>query len=441
LAIPRFTIVGAGLGGTLMACYLARAGHAVDVYEKRPDPRQHRAEGGRSINLALSVRGIEALREVGLAEVVLAEAIAMRGRMIHSISGQQALQPYGKDPTQVIHSVSRAGLNLALVNAAAGFPSVRLVFDHRCTGIDLESNVVEMAAAGSTGPLRLPCEIVMAADGAYSVVRAAMQKQEGFNYHQDYQSHGYKELTMPVGPGGSFRLEPHALHIWPRKSFMMIALPNRDGSFTCTLFWPHEGPNSFAAVKTEADLVRFFQEQFPDALPLMPNLVEEYFAHPTGSLVTIRCDPWHHGGKVLLLGDAAHAVVPFLGQGMNAAFEDCRVLAGCLSRHSPDWEAAFRTFEAERKVHVDALADLCIDNFLEMRDRVGSRLFRLRKKLQILLNKLFPRWYLPLYTLITFTTIPYAQARRRVTIQDWVMRGLGLVVCIVLGILAWMVWG
>ena len=434
---PRFTIVGAGLGGTLLACYLGKAGYEVDLYEKRPDPRIHGAEGGRSINLALSVRGIEALRGVGLADEVLQNAIPMRGRMIHAPDGKLSFQPYGKDPSQVIHSVSRAGLNLALVNLAARFANVRLFFQHKCTGIDLTHPTLELVNEIDSCPSQVPCDVAIAADGAFSAIRAQLQKQEGFNYQQEFQSHGYKELTIPAGPAGAFLMEKNALHIWPRQSFMMIALPNLDGSFTVTLFWPFDGANSFAAIKTEDNLLRFFEKQFPDALPLMPNLAGDYFRHPTGSLVTIRCSPWHVAGKVLLVGDAAHAVVPFLGQGMNAAFEDCRVLDQCLARHAPDWQAAFRHYEIERKEHVDALTEMCIDNFLEMRDKVGSRLFRVRKKIQLLLHKCFPRWYLPLYTLITFTTIPYAAARKRARIQDWVIRGIAAGIVVLLIVLVW----
>ncbi len=437
---PRFTIVGAGLGGALMACYLGKAGQRVDVYEKRPDPRTHGAERGRSINLALSVRGIAALREVGLADQVLQAAIPLRGRMIHSPTRQLAFQPYGKDDSECINSVSRAGLNLTLLEAAARHESVRLFFNQKCTGIDLDSATVELTDSSHT-ITHVPCDIVIAADGAYSAVRAQMQKRERFNYQQDYLSHGYKELTIPPGPGGTFRLEKNALHIWPRQAFMMIALPNLDGSFTCTLFWAYEGPNSFAAIENEADLRRFFAAQFPDAVPLLPNLAEEYFGNPTGPLVTIRCSPWHVGGRVVLLGDAAHAVVPFLGQGMNAAFEDCTVLSRCLAAHAPDCQAAFAGFERERKEHVDTLADLCIDNFLEMRDRVSSRWFRLRKKWQNLLHKLFPRWYLPLYTLVSFTTTPYAAARTRGQIQDWIVRGIALGLVLGLAFLGFWLWG
>lgn len=406
------TIVGAGLAGTLLACALGKSGRRVDLYEKRPDPRVHGQDAGRSINLALSVRGLHALREVGLAEDVVKSSILMRGRMIHGRDGSLAFQAYGKDDSEALHSVSRAGLNLLLVDAAARHPSVTMHFDYRCTGFDLGTGEVEFNES-----VRLPTGFVIGADGAYSAVRAAMQRQERFDYSQDYLSHGYKELTIPPGPTGEFRMEPHALHIWPRGSFMMIALPNRDGSFTCTLFWPFE---SFAALTSEAAVLDYFRDQFPDAVPLIPDLGPAYLANPTGSLVTVRCRPWHAGDRAVLVGDACHAVVPFLGQGMNAAFEDCTVLRECLDRHA-DRRQALAEYEGLRKEHTDALADMCVDNFVEMRDKVGSPWFRLRKKLAVLLHALFPRWYLPLYTMIEFTRIPYADARRRARRQNWVV--------------------
>src|SRR5262245_18712214 len=432
---PAITIVGAGLAGALMACYLGRAGQRVDLYERRPDPRNHGPERGRSINLALSVRGIHALREVGLADEVLKAGVLMRGRMIHHLDGSQTFQPYGKDDSEALHSVSRAGLNLLLVEAAARYASVRLFFGHRCVGLDLATGTLDFVAGGQT--VQVASDFIVGADGAYSAVRAAMQKQERFDYSQEYLTHGYKELTIPAGPGGAFRMERHALHIWPRGTFMMIALPNLDGSFTCTLFWPFEGPNSFAALKTEADVLAFFTEQFPDAVPLIPDLADEFLHNPTGALVTIRCQPWHHGRRAVLLGDAAHAVVPFLGQGMNAAFEDCTVLAACLARHSADREGAFAEYQALRKEHVDVLADLYVENFVEMRDKVGSRLFVLKKRLSVLLHWLFPRWYLPLYTMVEFTRVPYAQALRRARAQDRVVWAACAALLLALLALAW----
>jgi kynurenine 3-monooxygenase len=431
------TIVGAGLAGTLLACALGRAGRRVELYEKRPDPRFHGQEAGRSINLALSVRGLHALREIGVAEDVIKSSFLMRGRMIHGRDASLAFQRYGKDDSEALHSVSRAGLNLMLVEAAGRYPSVRMHFDHRCTGLAVETGELDFQSGGEA--VHVTTDFILGADGAYSAVRAAMQRQEQFDYSQDYLSHGYKELTIPPGAGGTFRMEPHALHIWPRGSFMMIALPNTDRSFTCTLFWPFEGPHGFAALTTEADVLAYFRDQFPDAVPLIPDLGPAFLANPTGSLVTIRCRPWHVGGRVALVGDACHAVVPFLGQGMNAAFEDCTVLIQCLERHR-DRAAALTEYERLRREHTDALADMCIDNFIEMRDRVGSPVFRLRKKVAVLLHATFPRWYLPLYTMIEFTRIPYADARRRARRQDWIVRTIAAAVAaVVLGLVWWLV--
>jgi kynurenine 3-monooxygenase len=405
-------VAGAGLAGALLACYLGKAGRRVDLHEKRSDPRLGQAERGRSINLALSVRGIHALREVGLADEVLADSVLMRGRMIHGRDGSLTFQRYGKDDDEALHSVSRGGLNRLLVEAAARYPSVQLFFNHRCTGLDADGDAALFLDETTGATVRAEGEAIIGADGAYSAVRGWMQRREGFDYQQEYLTHGYKELSIPAGPKGAYCIEKHALHIWPRGTFMMIALPNLDGSFTCTLFWPFEGPDSFAALRTGPDVLAFFREQFPDAVPLIPGLAEEFLANPTGSLVTIRCRPWHVG-RAVLVGDACHAVVPFLGQGMNAAFEDCTVLSRCLAESGGEWEKAFARYGSLRKEHADALADLCVANFVEMRDRVASPLFVLRKRLAVLLHALFPRWYLPLYTMIEFTRIPYADAVRR----------------------------
>jgi kynurenine 3-monooxygenase len=308
-------------------------------------------------------------------------------------------------------------------------------FAHRCAGVDLKTGEMEFVADDKT--LLKPSEFVIGADGAYSAIRSSMQKNDRFDYSQDYLTHGYKELSIPPTANGGFQMETNALHIWPRGSFMMIALPNLDGSFTCTLFWPFEGPNSFAALKTEADVLAYFRDQFPDAVPLIPTLARDFVTNPTGSLVTVRCRPWSIGDRVVLVGDACHAVVPFLGQGMNAAFEDCTVLGECLVRNGSDRRRALVEYEELRKQNVDALADMCIDNFIEMRDKVGSWLFRMRKRVAILLNKVFPRWYMPLYTMIEFTRIPYADARRRARRQDWIVRGAGIAVFVGLVILVW----
>ena len=408
-------LVGAGLGGSLLSILLGRSGHAVRAYEMRPDPRQGPLVGGRSINLALSARGLHALETVGLLEEVMAIAVPMRGRMIHDPSGRTAFQPYGTEAWHANHSVSRADLNVILLNAAERIPNVRLVFGRKCTDVDLETGTAtfEITSGGAPEEERVRADMVLGADGAFSVVRRRLQRLDRFDYRQDYLTHGYKELTIPPAPGGGWQMDRNALHIWPRGGFMMIALPNRDGSFTCTLFWPHEGENSFAALGGAADVRRFFEKEFPDAVPLMPDLEEQYAANPVGSLVTIRCRPWHYRGRIGILGDAAHAVVPFHGQGANCAFEDCVVLDECLRRHGADRERALAEFGALRKEHADALADLSLQNFVEMRDHTAKQLFRAKKALEKALYRLFPQAFMPLYMMISFSRIPYAETVRR----------------------------
>ncbi len=405
-------LVGAGLGGSLLAILLGRAGYTVRGFELRPDPRSQSIQAGRSINLALSARGIHALEQAGLANEVLSMAVPMRGRMIHPAADRTAFQPYGTRADQVNHSVSRGELNLALVNTAEKLPNVRFDFNHKCEAVDPDRGEVTLAEGGRGGRLSVAGDVVIGADGAFSVVRRQLMKQDRFDYSQSVLSHGYKELTIPAGPGGRFLLEKNALHIWPRGGFMMIALPNRDGSFTCTLFLPFDGENSFASLQTAAEVERFFACVFPDALPLLPDVAGQYSTNPTGSMVTIRCSPWRHR-RVVLLGDACHAVVPFHGQGANAAFEDCLVLDDCVRRYAPDWEAAFAVFERLRRENTDALADLSIANFEEMKHHTGSRLFLARKAIEKGLHRLFPSRFVPLYMMISFTLIPYAEARRR----------------------------
>jgi kynurenine 3-monooxygenase len=366
-------------------------------------------------------------------------AIPMRGRMIHSQAGQLTFQPYSKDPNEAINSVSRGGLNLALVEAAEAMPNVRVRFEHRCVDIDPDTGRAELESPRER--VFTDADLLIGADGAFSAVRARLQRQDRFDYSQDYLAHGYKELTIPPGPSGEHRMERNALHIWARQSFMMIALPNIDGSFTCTLFCPFEGPASFASIRGDADVLPFFNQHFPDAVPHMPTLVEDYRTNPTSSLVTVRCHPYHVGDRVVLLGDAAHAVVPFYGQGMNAAFEDCAVLNECLQRHGPNRAAALREYDALRKENADALADLAVENFIEMRDKTASRFFRLKKKTEQTLHKLLPGWYVPLYSMVSFSRIPYAEAVRRARRQNRIVRNVAVaVLLIVLLILVIIVW-
>ena len=424
----KFVLIGSGLAGGLLAAYLGRRGYNVDLYERRADPREGNIVGGRSINLALSTRGICALEQLGIADEVLRHAIPMRGRMIHDKSGALHFSPYDRDPNKFINSIGRAALNTTVIEAAQRYPNVRVHFNHRCADVDLDptANLVPSGVAAAVSGansdhqiIRAQGDAVIGVDGAFSAVRQSMQKKiAGFEYDESYLAHGYKELTIPPAPDGLWRMEKEALHIWPRKSFMMIALPNPDGSFTCTLFWEFEGPRSFATTKTNEEIRRFFDEEFPDAVPLMPSLVDDFKTNPTGSLVTIRCAPWFYKNKIALVGDAAHAVVPFYGQGMNAAFEDCVVLDECLAEFSEDRERAFAEYFARRKTNADALADLAVQNFIEMRDKTASKTFRAKKKLDHLLEGLLPGIYLPLYTMVTFTRIPYAQAARRACLQD-----------------------
>ena len=420
----KFVLVGSGLAGGLLAAYLGRRGYEVELFERRPDPRAGNFVGGRSINLALSTRGIHALEQLGLADEVLRHAIPMRGRMIHDKSGELHFAPYDVDPNNCINSIGRAALNTTVIEAAQRHPNVEVRFNHRCTEVDLELAAARVEDA-TTGTMKVAGgDAVVGVDGAFSAVRQSLQKKlPGFKYDESYLAHGYKELTIPPTPDGSWRLEKNALHIWPRKSFMMIALPNPDGSFTCTLFWQFEGPRSFATTTTDDQIRSFFEEEFPDAVPLMPDLLTDFRQNPTGSLVTVRCSPWVYKDKVALVGDAAHAVVPFYGQGMNAAFEDCVVLDECLTRFPNDRQRAFAAYFAVRKPNADALADLAIQNFVEMRDKTASRVFRAKKKLDHTLEAALPGKYLPLYTMVTFTRIPYAQAARRARLQDGLVYG------------------
>jgi kynurenine 3-monooxygenase len=438
----KFVLIGSGLAGGLLAAYLGRRGYDVDLYERRADPREGNMVGGRSINLALSTRGIHALEQIGMADEVLKHAIPMRGRMIHSAAAGSApiFVPYDVDPNKHINSIGRAALNTTVIETAQRYPNVRVHFNHKCVGIDIDSATAHLFDTSTNQPLSASADSIIGVDGAFSAVRQSMQlKIDNFQYDESYLAHGYKELTIPPGPNGSWQMEKNALHIWPRKSFMMIALPNPDGSFTCTLFWEFEGPRSFATTKTDDDIHRFFEEEFPDAVPLMPNLLNDFRNNPTGSLVTIRCAPWFYKDRVALVGDAAHAVVPFYGQGMNAAFEDCVVLDECLEKFPHDRHRAFAEYFERRKVNADALADLALENFIEMRDKTASRAFRAKKKLDHFLEAALPGIYLPLYTMVTFTRIPYSQAARRARVQDRIIyASLALVAMSLLALLAWL---
>jgi kynurenine 3-monooxygenase len=411
------TLIGAGLTGPLLAISLVQRGFRVAIYERRPDMRRVQLSAGRSINLAISVRGIHALREAGLWESMRHIIIPMKGRMMHSLSGALTFQPYGKDETEVINSISRADLNAALVNEAEK-RGVNIHFNERCLGFDLHSGAARFRNEETGRESSVESSTVLAADGASSAIREAMQKLGGFTLSQQFLDYGYKELTIAAGPNARHVLETNALHIWPRGSHMLIALPNVDGTFACILFLPVEGEVSFASLDSEAKFLKFFQANFPDAVPLMPQLRDNFRDNPTGSMVTIKCSPWHVDAKSLLIGDAAHAIVPFFGQGMNCAFEDCTVLLELLDRHGADWPKVFPEFERARKDNTDAIADLALENFVEMRDRVGDPRFLFKKKVELALEAKYPQLFVPKYAMVTFHRIPYSLALSRGLVQD-----------------------
>ena len=410
-------IVGGGLVGSLMSLYLAARGYHVTVYERRQDPRKHKIDGGRSINLALSRRGIKALEEVGLGHVLQQTAIPMTGRMMHDVQGNLTFQPYGKEG-QYINSVSRTELNKLLIDAAES-RGIQFFFEHRCLQIDMAQSVLTLQSVGSTFNKKL--DAIIGADGAYSTARLAMQLTDRFDYSQDYIDHGYKEFHIPAKAGGEFAMAKNALHIWPRESYMLIALPNLDGSFTGTLFFPFEGSPSFESLKEPAQVEAFFARVFPDALSLIPDLQDQYANNPTSSLVTVRCYPWHVN-QTFLIGDAAHAIVPFYGQGMNAGFEDCRVLNDLLIQFNNDLSQALPEFERSRKPDTDAIAGLALDNFVEMRDLVADPEFLLRKKIEARIHQLYPRQWIPLYSMVTFhEEIRYSDALKQGQQQKKIM--------------------
>jgi kynurenine 3-monooxygenase len=394
----NIAIVGAGLVGSLLAIYLAKRGYAVSVFERRSDMRHPGGNEGRSINLALSNRGLRALNEVGLAEKMRAVAIPMHGRTIHDIKGNLSFLPYG-EKGQFINSISRRELNIVLMTEAENL-GASIKFGQKVHHVDLERSQLEIHDTAAVAQ-SLSFDHIIGADGAFSAVRSIMQVTERYDYQQEFIDHGYKELTIPAGKENSFQLEKNSLHIWPRESYMLIALPNPDGSFTCTLFFPFEGQPSFKSLDSDASIYKFFVETFPDATRLIPDLVTAFQKNPTGSLVTIKCNPWSRG-NTLLIGDAAHAIVPFYGQGMNAGFEDCRVLNLLLDTYKDDWAKAVTEFQRTRKPDCDAIAQLALDNFIEMRDLVGTPDFLLRKKIESRLHELYPNRWVPLYSMVTF---------------------------------------
>lgn len=420
-------VVGAGLVGSLLSIYLSQRGYKVELFERRDDMRAGNMSGGRSINLALSDRGWKALKGVGIADEIMEIAIPMKGRMVHDMEGKTNLLPYGKEG-QAIYSVSRGGLNCLLMSLAEK-KGAKIHFNKRCKDISLKDASILLEDGLIKEEYRFHASRIFGTDGAFSAARLQMQRStDRFEYSQHYLDYGYKELHIPPTANGDFAMEKNCLHIWPRGKFMMIALPNIDGSFTCTLFFPFEGKESFSTLTTKESVKSFFDKTFPDAVPLMPTLTDDFFHNPSSSLVTVRCFPWNYEDKMLLLGDAAHAIVPFYGQGMNCGFEDCTILDEIMEKYlnksadEADWKKVFEETGKSRKPNSDAIAELAVNNFIEMRDLVTHPDFILQKKIEAHFSSNHPDKWLPLYSMVTFSDLSYSYALNKGKEQDAIMR-------------------
>jgi len=411
----RITILGAGLVGSLLGILLRKRGHEVTIYEGRPDARAMQTGGGRSINLTISARGWKALELAGLRAEIEAIAIPMYGRYMHQADGNRAFQPYSKN-NDAISSVSRSELNKRLMTLAEE-SGVKIYFEHRCTNVDVPANIACFELPDKSEKM-VQADILFGADGAFSALRESYSRMSGVYCDKSNLEYGYKELSILPGNNNEWLLEKNALHIWPRGSHMLIAMPNTNGTFTCTLFMPFEGAISFEQLKTEADVTAFFDEQFTDAKAMMPGLVKDFFTNPASTLVTTHISKWYYKGQSALIGDAAHAIVPFYGQGMNAGFEDCTVLSELMDKYGDDWESIFTEYEQQRKPNGDAVSELAMHNFAEIRDKVADPAFLERKKIEKELNRRFPNQFVPVYEMVSFTHAPYDKAMRSVQEQD-----------------------
>jgi kynurenine 3-monooxygenase len=412
-------VIGGGLVGSLHAANLAKRGLKVKLIERRPDLRNVELQAGKSINLALSTRGWKALEMIGVADKVRKIAIPMYGRRIHDTEGNVSFQPYGKEG-QAIYSVSRGELNSVLLDAAESYENLEIRFNCKCTGVNFEESVASFHDAESGEEFDVKADLIFGTDGAFSAVRADMQKTSRFNYQQEFISHGYRELLLPAGEGNSFQMDKNALHIWPRGGYMLIALPNPDGSFTCTLFMPYEGENSFEKLNSDSAIDSFFKQRFPDFYEMLPDLVADYKSHPLSDLVIIRCYPWVKE-NTCIMGDASHAIVPFYGQGMNSGFEDCSVMDELLEKNNGNWSDTLNAFQKMRKPDADAIAELAMRNYVEMRDSVADPDFILRKKIEAKLHEKHGDKWIPLYSQVTFSHIRYSEALKEGKRQDRIM--------------------
>lgn len=415
------TIVGAGLVGSLWAVYLSKAGYKVKIFEARPDIRKADISAGKSINLALSDRGWKALDTVGVGDEIRKIAIPMSGRIMHDTAGKLSYQPYGKEG-QAIYSVSRGGVNAKMMDIAEENGNAEIFYNEKCVGANLEKGIVFLENTTTGKRSEVQSDIIFGTDGAFSAIRYnAMQKLDRFQYSQNYIEDGYREILLPANQDGSYKLDKHALHIWPRGRFMLIALANEDGSFTCTLFMPFNGENSFETLTSKDAVDKFFKNTFPDFYEMMPNIADAWEDHPLSSLAIIRCYPWTHG-KTALMGDAAHATVPFYGQGMNCGFEDCTVMWELMQKHNENWDKVFEEYQALRKPDGDGVQDLSLHNYHVMRDYVADPQFLLQKKIEAKFSEKHPDKWMPLYSQVTFSHIRYSEAWKKGQHQDAIMK-------------------
>ncbi len=416
----RITIIGGGPVGTLLALYLAKRGLQIDLYEKREDPRKKPYPEGRSINLALSTRGLYALHEVDCEAQLFAQAVPMKGRLVHAKDQQQHFIAYSPDASHVIYSISRLELNKLLLDKAEHFSNINLHFNEECLDIDAKQQKLLFKNKITGQQQHRDFDIVFDAEGIWSALRACLLHMPYTNYSQQYLDYDYKELTIPARLG-NYTMEKNALHLWPRGSHLMIALPNPDGSFTCTIFMPHGGEMSFAALATTDKALAFFEREFPDALALAGHLPQQFINYPVGRLATIKVAPWLYHDNIVLMGDAAHGIVPFYGQGLNCSFEDCSFLNQCLDKHPGQWKEAFMAYELGRRENTDAISELSFDNFIELREKVSDPVFRLKRELERLLEATYPDEFLSKYSMVTFSRLPYKQALIRGRQQDLIL--------------------
>lgn len=432
----RIAIIGGGLSGSLLALSLAQQGLNVDVYEKRSDPRKNCSETGRSINLGLSKRGMEALDRVGLLDKVLERAVVMKGRVIHGLEGETLFQPYGNNHKQVLHSIDRNELNRLLLEQAEQSINVTLHFNSKFLKANKNTRTIEIEVDKHTKVVKH--KWIIGADGAFSNVRKEMQRGERANFQQEFLEWGYKELSLPAKKDGSSLIQLDALHIWPREHGLIVSHPNLNGTHTLSLFMPFHGEFSFERVSTKQDVETFFNTYFSDLVTMLPSLVDEWDCNAVGSLITTKTSQWYYDDWIVLVGDACHAQYPFYGQGMNSAFEDICVLLDSLQASQFDLAKAFKQYESLRRPHTDVLAQLSKENFTELKDKVKSPIFLMRKKLDLILNRIFPEYWLPMYTMIAHTKMPYKNAQIRSMRQERIINSVAICIAVVVStVLFW----